>query len=125
LLDVDVGAWEGRLPEDLASHWPEAWRAWQEHPQSVMIPGGETLRNAQNRVMLAMREIVTAHLNEVVVIVSHTAINRLFLLGILDAGLEHFWHLGQDMGAINVLTYTDQAFTIEKLNVTHHLSSLP
>jgi probable phosphoglycerate mutase len=121
LLDVDFGAWEGRLPEDLEAHWGEAWQAWRERPQSVMIPGGETLRDAQNRATLALREVVTAHLNEVVVVVSHTAINRLLLLAVLDVGLDHFWHLGQDLSAVNVLTYSAQAFTLEKLNLTHHL----
>lgn len=124
LLDVDFGAWEGRLPQDLEAHWGEAWQVWQERPQSVMIPGGETLRDAQRRAVLALRETVTAHLNEVVVLVSHTAINRLLLLSILDIGMEHFWHLGQDLGAINVLSYSTQAFTLEKLNITHHLHDI-
>jgi broad specificity phosphatase PhoE len=54
-------------------------------------------------------------------VVSHTAINRLLLLAVLDVGLDHFWHLGQDLSAVNVLTYSAQAFTLEKLNLTHHL----
>lgn len=119
--DVDFGAWEGRLPEDIEAHWGDAWRTWQIRPQDVIIPGGENLADAQSRAMAALREICLARFNQVLVVVSHTAINRLLLMGMLDIGLQHFWHLSQDAGAINVISYDGQEFTLDKMNLTHHL----
>lgn len=120
-IDIDFGAWEGRLPDDLAAHWSDAWRTWHTRPQEVIIPDGETLMNAQRRAMAALHEVVRANPDHVVAVVSHMHIIRLLILGILEGGLEHFWHLQQDPTAINVLHYENQDFTLVKMNLTHHL----
>jgi broad specificity phosphatase PhoE len=125
LLDVDFGAWEGRRPDDLASNWAEAWQNWLSHPQDVVIPGGETLRTAQFRALDALRSICLGHLGETVVVVSHTAINRLLILGVLGISLEHFRHLGQEMTAINVLDFDGQNYILRQMNLTEHLANLP
>ena len=125
LLDVDFGAWEGRLPGDLASHWAEAWQTWLSRPQDAVIPGGETLRTVQTRALAALRDICLSHPGETVVVVSHTAINRLLILGVLDISLDHFRHLGQEMTAINVLDFDGYSYTLRQMNLTEHLADLP
>lgn len=124
LQDIDFGAWEGRLPEDLEAHWAEAWEMWLTRPQHVVIPGGETLQAAQRRAMAALREICYNNLDKTVVVVSHTGIIRLLILSILDAGLDHFWHIGQDMTAINELDFDGQVWTVGRLNLAEHLRDL-
>lgn len=122
-IDIDFGAWEGRLPEDLESHWGETWRTWRIRPQDVVIPGGETLPDAQNRAIAGLRQVCLAHLNQVLVVVSHVAIIRLLILGMLGSGLEHFWDLEQDAGAINVVKYDTQNFALAQMNLTCHLNA--
>ncbi len=65
------------------------------------------------------------HPGETVVVVSHTAINRLLILGVLDISLEHFRHLGQEMTAINVLDFDGHSYTLRQMNLTEHLANLP
>ena len=118
-IDVDFGAWEGRLPGDLQSHWGETWRTWRIRPQDIVIPGGESLPDAQNRALSAMRQVCLAHLNQTLVIVSHETIIRLLILGMLGSGLEHLWHLEQNTGAINVIKYDTQDFVLAQMNLTY------
>jgi phosphoserine phosphatase len=117
-IDVDFGAWEGRLPHDLDSHWGDAWRTWRIRPQDIVIPGGESLPDVQSRALSAMRQVCLAHLNQTLVVVSHETIIRLLILGMLGSSLEHFWHLEQDPGAINVITYDTQDFILAQMNLT-------
>jgi phosphoserine phosphatase len=117
--DVDFGAWEGRLPGDLDAHWGDTWRTWRDRPQDVVIPGGEALPDAQNRALAALRQVCLAHLNQALVVVSHEAIIRLLILGILGSGLDHFWQLEQGAGAINIIKYDGQDFVLVQMNLVH------
>ncbi len=121
LLDVDFGAWEGRLPEDLEVHWAEAWETWLTYPERAVIPGGETLQAAQERALAALREICLAYADGAVVVVGHTAINRLILLNVLGTSIDHFWNLAQDVAAINILNFDGQDYTLVQMNLTEHL----
>lgn len=120
-LDLHFGAWEGRTETEVRERWQLALRTWYAEPQNAPIPGGEQLSMAQWRAMGALREVVNRHPDEMVVIVGHATLNRLILLGIFDIGLKHFWHLAQDIGAINCLEYDGQAFTLLRMNDTYHL----
>ncbi len=124
LLDINYGAWAGLTLDEVRAKWPDALRAWLERPHEVIIPDGETLAEVRQRGVDTLREIAQLHQGQTVVVVGHTVINRLMLLGVLDIGNEHFWHLGQDVAAINVLTCKEGAFTLHKLNDTHHLDEI-
>jgi len=51
LADFNFGKWEGLTPEEARQHWPEEIEAWYASPQTVHIPGGETLQNLRERAM--------------------------------------------------------------------------
>lgn len=124
LLDIDFGAWTGLSPDDIQGQWPEAWQTWQHAPQDMQFPEGESLVEASVRAEAAFTDIVSKHTGETVFMVSHTAINRLILMRLLDIPLAHFWHLGQDTCAINVITCEGKTCTVDKVNMTHHLMGL-
>ncbi|MBN2391439.1 MAG: histidine phosphatase family protein [Anaerolineae bacterium] len=125
LLDIDYGAWEGYTAADLRDQgWEKALEAWYTQPHAAPIPGGETLQAVRLRAMGALGEIVERHRGETVVIVAHTVVNRLILLGILGIGNERFWHLGQDTCAINVLEFDGQFYKLLKMNDTCYLAGI-
>ncbi|HOT91712.1 MAG TPA: histidine phosphatase family protein [Anaerolineae bacterium] len=122
LLDINFGAWEGRTVEELrAQHWEQALELWYTRPQDAPIPGGETLQTVRLRAMGALNEIMERHAGGTVVIVAHTVVNRLLLLGILGLGNERFWHLGQDTCAINLIEFDGENYKLLKMNDTCHL----
>lgn len=123
LLDIDYGAWEGHTYNDLREQgWAQALEAWYAHPHDAPIPGGETLQAVRLRAMGALGEIAERHKGGTVVIVAHTVVNRLILLGVLGLGNARFWYLGQDPCAINLLEFDGRNYTLLTMNTTCHLA---
>lgn len=122
LVDIDYGQWQGRTPDEAREQWPQIVDRWYNRPPSVRIPGGETLAEVQARAMAAVRELSARHPGQTIVLVSHTVVNRAILLGVMGAGLDRFWELRQDNGAINVLEVEGERCTLVAMNDTCHLA---
>jgi len=121
LADIDYGAWQGLTPDEARQGWPEQVDHWYNHPEIAHIPGGETLADLRARAMQTINELATRHAGETVVLVGHTVINRMILLGVLGLGNARFWHIQQDTCAINVFEAEKDDFVLVSLNDTCHL----
>jgi broad specificity phosphatase PhoE len=51
------GEWEGRRWPEVQAEDPEGWAAWMAAGEDFRFPGGESLREQQDRVMAALRDI--------------------------------------------------------------------
>ena len=96
---------------------------WYNKPASIRIPGGETLDELRKRALGAIDELVKRHDGQTIVVVGHTVINRIILLGVLGLGNDRFWRLRQDTCAINSFEADGGDFTLVSLNDTFHLRS--
>jgi len=121
IADIDYGQWQGLTPDEVKVRWPEIHHAWYNAPHTMRIPGGETLDDLRTRGMAAVKELAARYAGQTVVLVGHTVINRIILLGVLGLGNDRFWHLRQDTCAINVFEADDEEFTLVSLNDTCHL----
>ena len=59
--------------------------------------------------MAAVNELAARHAGQTIVLVGHTVINRIILLGVLGLGNDRFWRLRQDTCAINVFEADEPA----------------
>jgi probable phosphoglycerate mutase len=125
LIDIDYGEWQGLTPAEAKERWPEVVDAWYNAPHTAHIPGGETLDDLRARALKTVNELSTHHKykDQTIVLVGHTVINRIILLGVLGLGNDRFWRLRQDTCAINVFEVEGGVFTIVTLNDTCHLRS--
>jgi probable phosphoglycerate mutase len=121
LTDIDYGEWQGLAPEEARQHWPDEVDAWFHRPHEARIPGGETLEALRQRLMATLNELASRHAGQTIVLVGHTVINRIILLGTLGLDNERFWHLCQDTCAINVIEAEAGDFTLASMNDTCHL----
>ncbi len=121
LADIDYGEWQGLSPEEVRQRWPEEIDAWYNRPDEARIPGGETLGELRQRLMATVNKLALRHAGQTIVLVSHTVINRIILLGALGLGNERFWRLKQDNCAINVIEIEAGDFTLVSMNDTCHL----
>jgi probable phosphoglycerate mutase len=121
LADIDYGEWQGLTPDEVRERWPAALHAWYKEPETARIPGGETLAGLRARGMSAVNELAAKHAGQTIVLVGHTVINRIILLGVLGLGNERFWHIKQDTCAINVFEAEKGDFVLVSLNDTCHL----
>lgn len=121
LIDIDYGEWQGLYTEEARKKYPGAISDWFQSPHKANIPGGETLAAVRERAMSALSDLIERHDGQTIVLVSHTVVNRLILLGILGLGNDRFWRLHQEPCAINVFEYGDGDFTLVSMNDTCHL----
>jgi len=64
LHNVDHGLWQGMLITDVKTKQPRVYRQWQEQPETVCPPQGETLCSAKQRVQAALAKLLKKHKGE-------------------------------------------------------------
>jgi broad specificity phosphatase PhoE len=77
LNNVDYGAWEGLTADEAAVFDPQAFEWYRTDPDRAICPAGERLRDAQERMLEALRLIGARHPGEAVVAVTHAVMIRL------------------------------------------------
>jgi len=121
LTDIHYGKWQGLTPAEVEEKWPELLSNWYRHPEMVLIPGGESLSMVRSRAILTVNQLCEQHPGQEIVLVSHTVVNRLILLNVIDAKNDRFWQIKQEPCAINVFEKDNEAFIIHSINCVSHL----
>jgi len=124
ITDMSFGKWEGRPLKEVQIHDRELYRQWIEQPHLLKLPGGETLDEVRVRAMAALEEVIQYHHEKNLVLVSHRVINKVIICGILGIDNSHFWQIGQDPTAINLIQYKNGKYILSFMNETCHLKLL-
>jgi len=124
IVDMRFGKWEGRPLKEVQIHDRELYQEWREKPHQVRVPGGESLDEVRVRAMAALEEVIQYHHGKNLVLVSHRVINKVIICGILGIDNSHFWQIGQDTAAINLIQFQEGKYVLSLLNETCHLKSL-
>jgi probable phosphoglycerate mutase len=61
LQNLDQGLWQGLLVDEVKAKQPRVYRQWQEQPETVCPPQGETLGLARQRVQSALVKLLKKH----------------------------------------------------------------
>jgi probable phosphoglycerate mutase len=61
LENLDHGLWQGMLVSDVKAKQPKVYRQWQDQPETVCPPQGETLSDAKERVQGAIAKLMKKH----------------------------------------------------------------
>lgn len=123
LIDIDFGQWQGLSHETVRERYAELYQRWKDNPHLVRFPEGESLEEVRRRTLRAIDEILQAHVDETLVMVSHRVVNKTVLCGLLGLDNSHFWKIGQDTACINVLEF-GEGFVLRRLNDTSHLTDI-
>jgi probable phosphoglycerate mutase len=59
--NLDHGLWQGMLVSDVKAKQPKVYRQWQEQPENVCPPQGETLAVAKQRVLTVITKLLKKH----------------------------------------------------------------
>jgi broad specificity phosphatase PhoE len=121
--DMSFGEWEGRSLRDVEKKDAERYRIWKEAPHRLRIPGGETLDEVRLRATAALEEVIRSHAGNTVVLVSHRVVNKVLICAILGLDNSHFWQIGQDTTAINLIQHRNDGFVLSLMNESCHLKS--
>lgn len=69
LHNVNQGLWQGLLFDEVKAKQPKVFRQWQEHPESVCPPEGESLAEVRQRMRDALAKIAKKHKSGVVLLI--------------------------------------------------------
>jgi broad specificity phosphatase PhoE len=103
LNNVDYGAWEGMTSAEASMYDPTAFGQYRETPLDCVCPNGERLAGAQERMVEAISLIGARHQGEVVAVVTHAVVIRLFLLS-LGVIADGQWRVPIGRGSIIEVT---------------------
>jgi phosphoserine phosphatase len=61
LQNLNQGLWQGLLVDEVKAKQPRVYRQWQDQPETVCPPQGETLGAARQRVQASLAKLVKKH----------------------------------------------------------------
>jgi probable phosphoglycerate mutase len=124
-IEMDYGEWDGRLLSDVPS---ESWRRWRDDPEFAP-PGGETLTAVTTRVSEGLRDWVSRHPGEVLVVASHVSPIKAAVTWALGVGEQATWRMRLTNASltrleVNLRPSDDVSVTVTAFNETSHLEQL-
>jgi broad specificity phosphatase PhoE len=91
LHNLDLGLWQGMLVKEVKSKQPKVYRKWQEHPETVCPPEGETLQHAQARLQTMLGKLIKKHKSGTIAMVLIDPLASLFRNILLQDKLGDLW----------------------------------
>lgn len=108
LREIGHGHWEGMSRPEVLKQYPAELAAWDADPFGYAPPGGEAGMSVMARAVPVIREIVEAHPNHSVYVISHKATNRVIIGHYLGFDLRGYRdRLDQKPACLNILDFRD------------------
>jgi probable phosphoglycerate mutase len=122
LMEMDLGEFDGMNVQDWAEQYPDFRKAWNENPASVKMPGGESLKDVQDRAKETLKRITRIYPSDsTICIISHNFVNLTLLCDLLKIPLNRFRELRQENAAFNVICKKGNRLYVELVNQRSHL----
>ena len=104
LGEVKYGEWQGAELKELYKH--ELWPGVQFYPSGTRFPGGETLGEAQVRMVATLDALRAQHPNGVIAVVSHADIIKLAVAYYIGMHIDLFQRLEISPCSATALLFT-------------------
>lgn len=78
LTNLDHGLWHGKSLDELKETQPKLYKQWNENPESVCPPGGETIESVRNRIKNSLNKIRRKYRTGIVAIVAPEPLYSIF-----------------------------------------------
>jgi len=122
LREMDQGELEGLLFDDIRDRYAHVLREWRESPETLRLPGGETLRQVEQRAWSVFERLDSLHADETVVAVSHNLTITALLCRITGVGLRGFRNFNLRAASKNLIVSSNGTIEVSVLNDVSHLS---
>ena len=123
IKEVNLGELEGITGQEMRARYAEVYSAWRQDPSDLVFPGGESIRQLQQRAWRAIEEIQRAHPEDAIVAVAHNFAIRAILCAFLGLPLSRFHLLRVDLGSISVIQANSRFRQVLNINDKCHLSN--
>jgi len=108
LREISHGRWEGLTRAEVEERFPGEYETWEADPFTFAPEGGESGVAVLARALPVVRDIVTRHPGERVLVVSHKATLRLLISSLLGFDARGYRdRLDQAPACLNLLDFRD------------------
>ncbi len=124
LIEMDVGEMEGITFQEMRERYGDLLRRWfSEDAGDVSMPGGERLRDVQDRAWAALERLRRRHPEGTVLAVTHNFVILTLLCRALGLSLADFRRFRHELAAFTTLDVRDDRIVLTRLNDTCHLQA--
>ncbi len=122
LREINAGVFDGKPFKETFEANREMAQAWYEHPQDFAPEGGESMRDAYERIYKAVKKIADENRDKTVVLAIHGGVIRCLMARFIYGTVEKLGDVPwAENTAVSLLAYEDGKFTVEYKNDTSHL----
>jgi len=114
LTELDYGEWTGATFDAIRAD--PRWKWWSTARSLAAIPGGETMREVQRRVVEALMHLHARHPDDTVAVVSHGDVIRAALVFALGMPLDFYNRIEVAQGSISTIRIEPHAIRVLSLN---------
>jgi broad specificity phosphatase PhoE len=114
VLELDFGEWTGLTFDAVRAD--ERWKLWSTCRSIATVPGGESMRQVQERAVRALCELRIGHPDESVLIVSHGDVIRAALLFALGMPLDFFSRIEIGLASLSTIQIDDFGIRVLAVN---------
>ena len=99
LQNLDMGLWQGKLIDDVKQTQKKVYKKWQEHPETVCPPEGETLAEATQRIAPSLKKLIKKGDDSVIALVCPQPLCSLVRSILTHENIGDLWAAESDCGS--------------------------
>jgi broad specificity phosphatase PhoE len=121
LTECDVGEWEGRSWESIATEDPERYQTYMADPALVRYPAGESFADVYVRSAPMLDRLANEHEGQTILVVSHHVVLRSYLAVALGLPIRLARRVNLDNCGVSVVTWENGQAAVTTLNSAFHV----
>ncbi len=121
LREMDQGVFEGLYFSYIREKYPDVLEHWRKDPETLHLPGGESLKGVQQKSLDAIADIKSRCGSQNIVIVSHNMVIGTLLCSFTGNSLKKLREYIVDEASKTIVETYDDRFVIISLNNIDHL----
>ncbi|MES2407423.1 MAG: histidine phosphatase family protein [Pseudomonadota bacterium] len=122
LIELGYGDWEGLQQTAVKLKWPELLRQWKRTPHQVTFPGGESLKDLQQRVQSFLERM--AECSGTILAITHDGVVRMAVLEAWGQPLSAFRDIRIENASVTTFIWEGGKCIVEDMNDVAHLFNL-
>jgi broad specificity phosphatase PhoE len=108
MQNLNHGLWQGMCIDEVKRRQPTVYRQWQEQPESIRPPEGETLLEAADRVDRVLDKLLKRHREGLIAVVVPEPLASLVKVRLGQGKLGDLWQAASGHGDWEVLQITPE-----------------
>jgi probable phosphoglycerate mutase len=121
LREKNFGILQGVLKKELPVKFPEIYPHYKANDPDYVIPEGESVKQLSERCIKCLEELAQNHLDERILIVTHHGVLVSLFKHTMDIPIEIRPRFNSSNSSINVFSFQDGIWTLERLGDLSHL----